>query len=77
MITKEQIIEIIKTVKDPEIDLDLWTLGLIYDILLSENGTKVAIKMTFTSPTCPFGPMILEDLKAKLIKIGVMDSRVN
>ena len=63
-ITKEQIIEVLKTCYDPEINIDIWTLGLIYNIDIVED--KVNIRMTFTSIMCPYGPMLVEDIKTKL-----------
>ena len=69
MITKEQVIEIMKTCNDPELNVDIYTLGLIYNIDLNNEDLK--IKMTFTSPMCPYGPMIVEELKEKLEKLGV------
>ena len=50
--TKEQIIEAIKTVADPEININIYDLGLIYDIKQKENG-DVKVDMTVTSPMCP------------------------
>lgn len=64
MITEEQVIEVLKTVNDPEIGVDVWTLELIYNINIKDD--KINIKMTFTSPLCPYGPMILEEIKQKL-----------
>jgi len=58
MITKEQTIAAIKTVFDPEIPVNVWDLGLIYDIKI--NGNKVAIAMTMTSPTCPMAEEIMQ-----------------
>ncbi|HLE07536.1 MAG TPA: metal-sulfur cluster assembly factor [archaeon] len=76
MLTREQIIEAIKKVVDPEIRIDVWTLGLIYDLQLKEGG-KVHIKMTFTTPYCPYGPQLLSDLKNKVKSIeGVSDVEV-
>ena len=69
MPTKEEAIETIKTVSDPEIQIDIWTLGLIYDVEVKDALT-VNIKMTFTSSTCPFGPMMVDELKQKLEKKG-------
>ncbi len=68
MITKEQVIEVMKTCQDPELNLDIWTLGLIYETNVENDIIK--IKMTFTSPMCPYGPMIVEELKEKLEKLG-------
>lgn len=50
-LTKDKIITALKTVFDPEIPVNVWDMGLIYDIDISD--TDVVIKMTFTSPTCP------------------------
>jgi len=49
---REQIISAIRTVKDPEIPVNLYDLGLIYDIDIAEHG-DVAIRMTLTTPNCP------------------------
>ncbi len=75
MITKEQIIEAIKTVKDPEIGIDLWTLGLIYDIKIVDDG--VDILMTLTSPFCPFGNEIVVSVEKAVKKLGVDEVRVD
>lgn len=63
-VSKEQIIEALKTVEDPELFLDIWFLGLIYNIDIS--GTKVGIEMTFTSAMCPAGPMLVGQVKQKV-----------
>ena len=52
-ISKEMVIEKLKEVKDPELDIDVYTLGLIYDVSI-ENG-EVRVLMTLTTPFCPFG----------------------
>ena len=70
MITKQDIIDVIKTCEDPELNIDIWTLKLIYEIKISELN-KVEIKMTFTSPMCPYGPYIVEELKRKISSKGV------
>jgi len=60
--TKEDIIDILKTVYDPEVPiLDIYSMGLIYDIWIKDN--QVNILMTLTSPACPMGDMILEMVK--------------
>ena len=63
-----KIIAEIKTCEDPELELDIWNLGLIYDIIHRNN--ELEIVMTFTSPMCPFGPQILQEVKTKLTAIG-------
>ncbi|MBI4140242.1 DUF59 domain-containing protein [Candidatus Woesearchaeota archaeon] len=69
MPTKEEAIEVIKTVQDPEIQIDIWTLGLIYNLDAKDVET-IDIKMTFTSPMCPYGPMLVDELKGKLTSKG-------
>ena len=64
MPTKEAIIEVIKTIEDPELFLDIWFLGLIYGIDIKEPN--VSITMTFTSPMCPVGPELIEQVKTKI-----------
>ena len=54
--TKDDIVGALKTVFDPEIPVNIWDMGLVYDIVISRN--MVIIKMTFTSPTCP----MMEDI---------------
>lgn len=61
MPTKEQVIEKLKGVKDPEIGLDIWTLGLIYNITIDEEGVEVL--MTLTTPFCPFADDLIKDVE--------------
>lgn len=58
---REDIINEIKKVYDPEIPVNIWDLGLIYDIAI--NKDSVVIEMTFTSPTCPMMEDILNQVK--------------
>ena len=65
-VTREQIIEVLKGIEDPELFLDIWFLGLIYNIDLErteEQQSKVKIEMTFTSPMCPAGPLLIDKVK--------------
>ena len=63
-IKREDIINEIKKVYDPEIPVNIWDLGLIYDI--SVNDDNVVIEMTFTSPTCPMTEDILQQVKSNV-----------
>ena len=67
MVEKEQVIEVLKKVYDPEIQYDIWSLGLIYNIEIGD--TKVKILMTFTSPMCPFGPALMDDVRRQVSAI--------
>lgn len=70
MITREQIIEQLETILDPELGVDIWTLGLVYDIeILSDEHVKIT--MTYTTPACPLGPQIQADLEDSLRSLGV------
>jgi len=63
-INREDIINEIKKVFDPEIPVNIWDLGLIYDI--SINQDNVVIQMTFTSPTCPMMEDIVTQVKTNV-----------
>ena len=64
MAAKEEVIEELKKVNDPEIGIDVYTLELIYDVKV-EDG-KVKILMTLTTPMCPYGPMLIEEIRARV-----------
>jgi len=57
------VIEVLKQCLDPELGIDIWSLGLIYDIIHKDG---LHIVMTFTTPMCPFGPQIIEQIETKL-----------
>lgn len=66
---EDKIIEKLKTVYDPEFPLvDMYTLGLIYDVKLNEENKICDVTMTFTTPTCPMADMIME-----LVRNAVLD----
>ncbi len=56
--TKQEVIEALRPVQDPEIRIGVVDLGLIYDAIISENG-EVKVKMTLTTPACPYGEMLI------------------
>ena len=65
--TKESIIEILKTVYDPEVPiLDIYNMGLIYDV--DVKGKDVNLVMTLTTPACPMADMILEMTKNAIVQ---------
>jgi len=71
-ITKEELIEVFKKCIDPELGIDIWTLGLIYNVDVKE-GNLLHILMTFTSPFCPYGPAMVEELKELLTEKGIKE----
>ena len=58
---EERIVDVLKTVYDPEIPVDIWNLGMIYKIDVKDDHT-VDLDMTFTAPNCPVADLILEDV---------------
>lgn len=74
---EERIVDVLKTVYDPEIPVNIYDLGLIYKIDLKDNG-DVDIDMTFTAPSCPAADFILEDVRQKVDTVsGVNNATVN
>ncbi len=75
-VLRDKIIEALKNVYDPEIPINIWDLGLIYGINIS-NG-MVHIKMTLTSPMCPIAYVIVQQVTDAVSKIeGVKDVKVD
>ena len=65
---EEETVRMLKTVFDPEIPVDVYSLGLIYKIDISDEG-NVAIDMTLTAPNCPMGDFLFEDIRQKVESI--------
>lgn len=75
--TKEQIFEALKPVQDPEIGIGIVDLGLIYDAIIDDNGV-VEVKMTLTTPACPYGPMLLSAAESAVeVLEGVTNVKVS
>jgi metal-sulfur cluster biosynthetic enzyme len=75
-LTEDQVKLALRRVKDPELNLNILDLGLVYDIRV--DGNAVAIDMTLTSPGCPSGPEIMSDAERHLRAMpGVGDVSVN
>ena len=62
---EERIVDVLKTVYDPEIPVNVFDLGMIYKIDLQDDYT-VDLDMTFTAPNCPAADFILEDVRTKV-----------
>ena len=74
---EERIVEVLKTVYDPEIPVDIYSLGLIYKIDLQDDG-NLDVDMTLTAPGCPAADFIMEDVRQKLDTLeGVKASNIN
>ncbi len=72
MVTEKDVNKALRGVKDPELDLDLVVLGLVYDIEVSEGDVHVVI--TLTSPMCPVAGQIVEDAKNAVLAVEGVDS---
>ena len=71
----EEIVKALKECYDPEIPVNVWDLGLIYDVAV--DGEKVHVKMTLTAPGCPMHSFISQEIKEKLQSIsGVKEATV-
>ena len=74
---EERIVDVLKTVYDPEIPVNIFDLGLIYKIDVQDDAT-VDLDMTFTAPSCPAADFILEDVRQKVDALdGVKTCNVN
>ena len=75
MVTRDQVIDVLKTCFDPEIPVNIWDLGLIYDITIV--GGAVSIKMTLTAVGCSLGSQLVSEIEAKIsCTDGVEDCKV-
>ena len=75
MVTMEDVMKALKECYDPEIPVNVWDLGLIYDVAV--DGDKVHVKMTLTAPGCPMHSFISQEVKEKLQTVsGVKEATV-
>lgn len=70
---QEKVIEVLRTVYDPEIPVNIYDLGLIYRIELSEDNKELSVDMTLTAPNCPAADFIMEDVRQKLEAISGLE----
>ncbi|MBT4604924.1 metal-sulfur cluster assembly factor [archaeon] len=79
-LSRKEVIAVCKKVEDPELFLDIYTLGLIYEITINDSpkiiegtkelGPQIHILMTFTTPMCPYGPQMVQELETQLELAG-------
>ena len=70
---QDKIVVMLRTVYDPEIPVNIYDLGMIYDVDIDE-GNNVTIEMTFTSPNCPAADFILMDVRMKIESIDEVNN---
>ncbi len=74
---EEKVVEMLRTVFDPEVPVDIYSLGLVYKIEVRDNG-DLDIDMTLTAPSCPAADFIVEDARLKLESIeGIGKVNIN
>lgn len=69
-ISKEQVIDVLKTIPDPELNISIWDLGLIYEVEVDPSTNAVRILMTLTSIGCPLFSVIESQMKERLEQIS-------
>lgn len=75
---EERIVEVLKTVYDPEIPANIYDLGLIYKVDFNPEDGSLDIDMTLTAPGCPLADYIMEDVRQKVMGVeGVKTAQVN
>ena len=74
---EEKIVDVLKTVYDPDIPVNIYDLGMIYKIDVDDKG-NLDMDMTFTAPSCPAADFILEDVRTKVESVeGVKSANIN
>lgn len=74
---EEKVIELLRTVYDPEIPVDIYSLGLVYKIDINDDA-ELNIDMTMTAPNCPMADFIVDDARYKLESIqGLKSVNIN
>jgi FeS assembly SUF system protein len=73
---REQIVEVLRTIYDPEIPVDIYSLGLVYELDLDDTG-RTCIRMTLTAPGCPVADYLVEEVRQKVSNVpGVTQAEV-
>ncbi|MFH1591658.1 MAG: metal-sulfur cluster assembly factor [archaeon] len=75
MVDKETVEKALRKVMDPELGMEIVSLGLIYGITVDDGNVHVL--MTFTTPGCPYGPVLVDDARNRIVELdGVKDAKV-
>ncbi|MBI2044982.1 metal-sulfur cluster assembly factor [Candidatus Pacearchaeota archaeon] len=74
LITADMVMEALKSVQDPELRLGIVDLGLIYGVNLDNDGKNVEVCMSLTSPGCPYGPQLVNEVRAVALGLPGIDT---
>ena len=76
-LTKDDLIGVFKSYQDPELFIDVWTLGLVYNYnITGDDQDEVWVELTFTSPMCPFGPEMVREPTQKIKEKGAKEVKI-
>lgn len=75
-LTQDAVKDVLRNVVDPEIQYNIYDLGLIYKVNVNDDRS-VGVEMTLTSPACPFGPMIIHDVRESCLSVGAEDVQID
>ncbi len=70
-VSRDDVIAVLESVLDPELHLDIWNLGLVYEV--KPDAGKVDIEMTLTSPMCPYGPQLISETQRSVEEMEKVD----
>jgi metal-sulfur cluster biosynthetic enzyme len=70
---REEVLEALRPVVDPEMNVSIVDLGLVYDVEADDEASKLNIKMTLTSPMCPVGPQIMGAVHSTALQMEEVD----
>ena len=75
-ITTKDVLEHLKTVEDPDLKFNIVDMGLIYEVNIDYEKNNIEIRMTLTSPGCPFGPEIIKLVEVVLQRLKFNEKKV-
>ncbi len=75
-LTEREVIEHLKAVVDPELQFNIVDLGLVYEAKVDNKNNSIIVRMTLTSPGCPYGPEIFEAVGMVLQSLGLHEKKV-
>ena len=75
MANRDEVIVALETILDPDVNVDIWTMGLVYEISIKDDK-NIKLLMTLTSPACPMGPLIEENVKTKMLELGFLNTEI-